>query len=594
MVASTATTDPVNADDSASVDFTVRAASDDAISKTGDATLTAGDTFSYQITAATAGPSDARDVTVTDALPATLVLESVTTAQGSCTVAGQTITCDLGTIPAPAGSVVITITGHVRPDTTGTVTNTATLSTSTPDPNPGNDSSTATADLISSADLSVAKEPDSSPLIAGATVGYTITVTNQGPSNASGVVLTDVLPAAIGFDPMSSDPACALAAGGVTCTIGTLPADDTRVFRVVGQLSPSFLAPDVTNVASVTSTTPDPDATNDEVSVTTPVATRADLDVTKLPSTQTPAAGETLTYTLTVANLGLSDAQAVTLSDSMPAGTTFVSATGDPAKPCSAVATTVTCDVGVLAAGASQTMLVTVRLSSSLPPQTLTNTATADSATRDPVAGNNSATAAVQSAVIADLSVTKALVTPTPLVAGQPVTYTITVHNAGPSDAPDALFSDTLPPGTSLLSASAEQGSCGLNRADALTIVACELGTLPAGDSVSGTLTLATSPDLTGSLANTASTGSGALDPDATNNTSTATAEIARAPQPSSPSTSPPIAPQPPSSPSSAVASGGTLAFTGLDVRAYLLLAAVLLAAGAALLQIGRHRRRRE
>ena len=126
---------------------------------------------------------------------------------------------------------------------------------------------------------------------------------------------------------------------------------------------------------------------------------------------------------------------------------------------------------------------------------------------------NNTATAAVQTAVIADLSVTKALVTPTPLVAGQPVTYTITVHNAGPSDAPDALFSDTLPPGTSLLSASAEQGTCSLNRADALTIVACELGTLPAGDSVSGTLTLANPPDLTGSLANTASTGSGRWTP---------------------------------------------------------------------------------
>ena len=124
----------------------------------------------------------------------------------------------------------------------------------------------------------------------------------------------------------------------------------------------------LTNVASVTSTTPDPDATNDEVSVTTPVTTRADLDVTKLARTRRrQAAGEaTLTYTLTVANLGLSDAQAVTLSDTMPAGTAFVSATGDPAKPCSAVATTVTC---TSAPGASQAILVTVRLSTSLPPQ---------------------------------------------------------------------------------------------------------------------------------------------------------------------------------------------------------------------------------
>ena len=158
------------------------------------------------------------------------------------------------------------------------------------------------------------------------------------------------------------------------------------------------------------------------MSVTTPVTTRADLDVTKLARTRRrQAAGEaTLTYTLTVANLGLSDAQAVTLSDTMPAGTAFVSATGDPAKPCSAVATTVTCDVGVLAAGASQTILVTVRISSALPPQALTNIATAASPTSDPVTDNNTATATVQTVVIADLSSPEALVTPAPLVAAGP------------------------------------------------------------------------------------------------------------------------------------------------------------------------------
>src|SRR5206468_3011349 len=73
------------------------------------------------------------------------------------------------------------------------LTNTATLSTTTTDPVSGNNSSTAATTVNTQADLSVTKSGPTI-VIAGTNLTYTITVTNNGPSDAQGVALTDGLP----------------------------------------------------------------------------------------------------------------------------------------------------------------------------------------------------------------------------------------------------------------------------------------------------------------------------------------------------------------------------------------------------------------
>src|SRR6185295_14529612 len=95
---------------------------------------------------------------------------------------------------------------------------------------------------------------------------------------------------------------------------------------------------------------------------------RADMSITKAGSTAV-VAGTDVTYTLTAANLGPSDAQAVSVSDTIPAGTTFRSVTPPSGWNCTAPAVgatgQVTCSRASLTAGASGQVSLTVRLGAS-------------------------------------------------------------------------------------------------------------------------------------------------------------------------------------------------------------------------------------
>ena len=124
-------------------------------------------------------------------------------------------------------------------------------------------------------------------------------------------------------------------------------------------------------------------------------------------STQgTLIAGAQLTYLLAVVNGGPSAAAGVVVTDALPAGVTFVSATG-PGGPCGVTAGVVTCNVGAMAAGA--TVAVSIRV---IPPAAgdIVNTATVQTTTTDPVSSNNSQTLRTTifpAATVADVSVSK-------------------------------------------------------------------------------------------------------------------------------------------------------------------------------------------
>ena len=108
------------------------------------------------------------------------------------------------------------------------------------------------------------------------------------------------------------------------------------------------------------------------------------------------------------------------------------------------------------------------------PGTTLTNSATVGSSTPDPNGSNNNATATSTVAAQADLSVTKT-VDRSPLVAGLEAVYTLTVHNAGPSDAVNPKVVDTLPPGVTFVSATTAAGTC-----SGTAVVSCSRPSLAA------------------------------------------------------------------------------------------------------------------
>jgi uncharacterized repeat protein (TIGR01451 family) len=119
----------------------------------------------------------------------------------------------------------------------------------------------------------------------------------------------------------------------------------------------------------------------------------------------------------------------------------------------------------------------------------------------------------------ADLSLTNA-VSPDPATLGNPVTYTVTVSDNGPSQATDVWMAHTLLANVRLISATSSQGRCvGL-----VGLVVCDLGTLASG--ATATVTIVVIPKTRGSLTGTAYTLSGVTDPNLSNNRATATTHV--------------------------------------------------------------------
>ena len=110
-----------------------------------------------------------------------------------------------------------------------------------------------------------------------------------------------------------------------------------------------------------------------------------DLALTKTDSPDPVTAGNNLTYTIKVANPGTLRHRVV-VTDKLPAGVDFVSATGGV---CERAGNTVTCDLGQVNAGTTATVTIVVKTKKA---GTLTNTASVTSP-EDTVLANNSATA---------------------------------------------------------------------------------------------------------------------------------------------------------------------------------------------------------
>jgi uncharacterized repeat protein (TIGR01451 family) len=189
----------------------------------------------------------------------------------------------------------------------------------------------------------------------------------------------------------------------------------------------------------------------------------ADLSVQKSASDLTPDELQTITYTVIASNAASSIAAAtgVVVTDSLPAGVTFVSAVaGEGAyNP-----NTDTWTGLVLDPGESRTLTITVTVNAGTAGQTLTNTAGIDGDQPDPNAGNNTSTVSVvvnpnQPASV-DLSVQKTVDDPTP-GEGQLLTFTIAVASAATSSGPATgiTVTDNLPASVTFVSATASEGT---------------------------------------------------------------------------------------------------------------------------------------
>ncbi len=428
--------------------------------------VVAGANLTYTATLTNLGPSDAQGANLTLTLPAgTSFVSATASGTGTCNAVSPVVCTWAGaTQPGAPNARTATVVALVPANTaSGTTLNASVVAASTtPDPVPGNNTATAGTGVITSANLSITLTDAPDPVTAGSNLTYVATLTNAGLSDAQGANISLPLPAPATF--VSANPSAggvcvgpAVGANGtVTCTWAgaTAPgAANARTATIIANV-PAATADGTVLLASAVaaSTTNDPTPANNQATTTTTVAAQADLSITLTDAPDPVTAGTQLTYTATLTNAGVSDAQAVSISLPLPSGTSFVSANASSGGTCNAVSPVVCTWAGATAPGGVRSASIVVLVA---PSQlaSLSATATAASTTTDPNPANNSATATTNVVAAADLSLTLTDA-PDPVAAGTNLTYTATVSNAGPSDATGVTVTLPLPAGTTFVSGS--------------------------------------------------------------------------------------------------------------------------------------------
>lgn len=262
------TLDPNNANNAATASTLVSAEADLAVTKTAQPspTVIAGQSLTYTVVVRNNGPSLARNVVLTDTLPAGVWLTGTTISSGGgvCALLASppnTLSCHLGAIGA-GNAVTVYVTGLVGswvPDGT-LLGNDASARSDAVDPVSANDSAHVDVTVAARADLAIVMTSDKDTYKPSSTVEYTITVTNNGPSDALGVVVTDNLPDTKQAVYVFDSGGCSQSGLVLTCSFGDMPAGTSQSINVYVLVKGS--KGKIANQASVTSTTVDPKASN--------------------------------------------------------------------------------------------------------------------------------------------------------------------------------------------------------------------------------------------------------------------------------------------------------------------------------------------
>jgi uncharacterized repeat protein (TIGR01451 family) len=461
-------------------------------------TAVAGQPFTYTLTITNNGPLTATQVVITDALSGGAVFSAVvaSTEPASLThsfVGAQATFTVTGIAPNSVFTIVYTV---LPPANGGVFSNTAVIASSAPsDPSPGDDSAGGGGPVTAAAnaDLAVAKSATPALVEPGGVVTYTLTVTNNGPSAAQFVTVTDVLSGGSlgGVVDTSSGVNVTISGNSVTFTVGSLSAGGV-VTMVYTATAPSLGV--MTNSAVVTSAVGDLGGGDNQAGATV-LVNATDLALAKAAAGGTAVAGQPFTYTLTITNNGPLTATQVVITDALSGGAVFsaVVASTEPASLThSFVGAQATFTVTGIAPNSVFTIVYTV-----LPPANggvFSNTAViASSAPSDPSPGDDSAGGGgpVTATANADLAVAKSAA-PTLVEPGGVVTYTLTVTNNGPSAAQFVTVTDVLSGGSL---GGVVDTSSGVNVAISGNGVTFTVNSLNAGDVITMVYT-ATAPSL--------------------------------------------------------------------------------------------------
>ncbi|QLH09770.1 DUF11 domain-containing protein [Candidatus Nitrosotenuis sp. DW1] len=257
-------------------------------------------------------------------------------------------------------------------------------------------STSTSTTILTESDLWLQKQVDKTSVIAGQDfLLYTITVTNDGPSDADHVIITDNLPSGVTFNVSASSPECSFDSqnnNAICYLTNPISPGESHVVTMNVTVNSSTTGT-LPNTATVTSDSTDPNQANNQAS-TDPVdvISITDLSLSKTGPINT-VAGRTITYNLSVTNHGPSDAVHVKVQDELPTGLTFIpySAPNSLSDPnCQFSLGLVVCDFGNMQAGTTQTKSIQAQIALTVI-GTIHNTAEVFTDTDDQNPDNNTA-----------------------------------------------------------------------------------------------------------------------------------------------------------------------------------------------------------
>jgi uncharacterized repeat protein (TIGR01451 family) len=466
------------------------------LEKHGPDEIWAGEQIEYWIDLRNEGPSTAHDVYLDDELPegVSLVDAMVMTGEGSCQP--DSALCSLGDLQPHEGRNV-RVRGYVEPWLEGEtiISNTVRAWAHSPfyQPVPEEPISDTLETLVrSAADLSIEKTSEPMKIYPGEQKVYHIEVTNNGPTGAQDVMVTDTLPVGLTYEIDDGD--CELVSTDpdqLECYLGNMMPGETKGFDVWALVDPDAPPGEITNTA-VVSMPYDTNLDNNTAWATNLVLEPilADLELNK--SIATPPhppffAGGNVRFRLQVYNHGPVAAQNVVLEDMLPAGVTVlnVNSTQGSCTWGTPGSTPLRCDLGTLDVDAMATVMVGVRISPDYM-GALQNDAWVSSDIYDPNNSNDRDSVNVPVNTGADLTLDKDAPPPS-WYAGEIRTYRYNINNNGPSVSRDVRLRDFLPDEVEFVSAYAfKEGSTGgiplPCNVSAANVLICPLGDIAPTD----------------------------------------------------------------------------------------------------------------
>ncbi|MDQ7085836.1 MAG: hypothetical protein Q9M36_13420 [Sulfurovum sp.] len=338
------------------------------------------------------------------------------------------------------------------------------------------------------------------PAPSGGLIDYIVELQNNVPVEAINVELNVTVPIGFSFFSVNNpDITCVYngatpSTGAVTdrveCTGATFPASGNYDINITLRAPYIETATVYTSTATVTSDVEVNDANNLEI-VKTTIVKGADLNLTKT-SNPTPVISSGIaTYTFDLGNAGPHKALNTSMTDTLPVGLVFLADDASPASDddsswiCTALGQDVSCVGPDIDVNATSTFSFRVRVESTVV-GTVINAATVISDTLEVNPNDNTDTDELNITAGTDMTLDKTVDT-SPAIAGQDVSFSLVVTNAGFMDAENITISDTLVAGYTNIRASGTGWDCNVSANPTIT---CDRTASPMGAGVSETINI--------------------------------------------------------------------------------------------------------